>query len=381
MSVLSPRAASGLVAVLLAATASAAEPTAVLWRTDYNAARKEAQEKGLPLLVEIGTEDCLYCRKQDATTFRDPGVVGLLNNQFVPVKVDGNRAETLVQALRVQVYPTTVLAAPDGKILGFLQGYVSAEQLRDQAKRSVLNAATPDWMARDLQEANKAVAAADYTRAVSLLKGIVAERTESPGRAKAEQVLAELERSAADRLARAKELEAQGELTAAAEAFAAVVKDFAGTQAAADAAGRLVGVAADPAARSRSAQARDLLATAREEFRSNRLADCLDKCDLLTVRYADLTEGKEATTLATRIKADPDRLAAACEQLNERTANLYLTLAETWIQKGQPREAQACLEKVVRLSPGGRSAEVAQVRLTTMQRAPSPAVTAGFEKK
>ena len=37
--------------------------------------------------------------------------------------------------------------------------------------------------------------------------------------------------------------------------------------------------------------------------------------------------------------------------MNQRTAAMYLTLAESWSKKGQPAEAMACLEKVTKLSP------------------------------
>jgi thioredoxin-like negative regulator of GroEL len=151
-----PKLCSCVVAALAAAVlagitpARAADPAVIHWRTDYNAARKEAQEKGLPLLVEIGSDNCTHCVKQDATTFRDPGIVALLNGHFVPIRVDGNREPALVEALRVQVYPTTVVAAPDGRVLAFIQGYVSAEQLREQAGRAVPAAAARERAARDL---------------------------------------------------------------------------------------------------------------------------------------------------------------------------------------------------------------------------------------
>jgi uncharacterized protein YyaL (SSP411 family) len=222
----SPRVAFGLVVGVVAAVwpVHAAEPVAVHWRTDYHAARKEAQEKGLPVFIEIGTHDCVYCRKQDATTFRDPGVIRMLNTRFVPLRVDGTTERALVQALRVQVYPTTVLAAPDGKIVDFVQGYLSAEQLREHAKRAIINT------------------------------------TE---------------------------------------------------------------VAKDTADRPRSTQARDLLTAARAEYRSERYAACLDHCEQVAAKFGDLPEGKEASTLADQIKADPVRLAAACERHTERTAALY----------------------------------------------------------
>jgi thioredoxin-like negative regulator of GroEL len=265
MPVLSPHVASGLLAVAVLAagqSARAVEPAAVQWRTDYNAARKEAQEKRLPLILEVGTEDCSHCRRQDATTFRDPEVVALLNTRFVPLRIDGDREEALVQALRVQVYPTTVFATADGKVVGFLQGYVSADQLRDHARRVVPTADTA----------------------------------------------------------------------------------------------------------SRPVRSRELLAAAREDFRAKRYADCLDQCERIAAQFSDLPEAKEAAALADEIKGDPDRLAAAGEQLNERTAGLYLALAEAWAKKGRSREAEACLEKVLRLTPAGKSASQAEAKLTSLRR-------------
>lgn len=81
-----------------------------------------------------------------------------------------------------------------------------------------------------------------------------------------------------------------------------------------------------------------------------------------------MPEGKAAAALADEIKGDPDRLATASEQLDERTATTYLTLAEAWTKKGRPREAQACLEKVLRLTPAGKSAAQAEARLTSLRR-------------
>src|SRR5262245_51092656 len=74
----------------------------VLWRNDYNAARKEAQEKGLPLLLDFGNANCVWCRRLDETTFKDAALVRTLNTQFVPLKIDGDREAGLTQALRIQ---------------------------------------------------------------------------------------------------------------------------------------------------------------------------------------------------------------------------------------------------------------------------------------
>lgn len=99
------------------------------WRHNYAAARKEAVETGRPLLLDFGTEACVWCRKQDATTLRDPRVVKLLSERFIPVKVDGDRDANLTRALGIDSFPTLILASPEGKVLGRHEGYADVTQL------------------------------------------------------------------------------------------------------------------------------------------------------------------------------------------------------------------------------------------------------------
>lgn len=368
-----------LTVALVPPHAAAADP--VTWRADYNSARKEAQEKGLPLLLVVGTENCFYCRKLDANTLNDPAVSAQLANGFIALKVDATREPALAKALKVQVYPTLVLAGADGKIHAFIEGYLEPDRLVEHMKRAVAAATTADWMARDYHEASKAVGTGDYPRAVSLLKGLVSEAGEKPIGAKAKEVLAGVERQAAGRLMRAKDLEQRGYTPEAMDTLAELMKTYAGTQAAIDAATLMAGLAEKPETRDRqrARQARDLYALAKEEFRTGRYYDCLQRCELLSAGFADRPESREGTALAAEIKNHPDRLAAACDQMNERTAMMYLTLAESWRKKGQDKEATACLEKVMKLCPNSRHAELAQVQLTKLQGR-DPASPAGFKK-
>ncbi|HEV3384602.1 MAG TPA: DUF255 domain-containing protein [Gemmata sp.] len=118
--------------IVLASLASFANPAIaqdVAWRRDYAAARKEATETGKPLLMDFGTEACVWCRKLDASTFRDARIVKLLNERFIPVKIDANRDIRLTQALAIDSYPTIVLASSDGKVLGRHVGYADVSEL------------------------------------------------------------------------------------------------------------------------------------------------------------------------------------------------------------------------------------------------------------
>jgi hypothetical protein len=199
---------------------------------------------------------------------------------------------------------------------------------------------------------------------------------------KAKQLLDEVEKIAAGKLARAKQFEERGQIQEAMDALADAVKQYAGTRAASDAATRLAGLAEKPeeVQKRRVRVARDLLAVARDDFRNERLYDCIQKCEQISVAYAELPEAKDADALIADIKGNPERLAKACEQMNERTAAMYMALAESWTKKGQPAEAAACLKKVMALCPNTRHADLAQAELTKLQNKTTPAVPAGLTK-
>src|SRR6185312_8408502 len=75
-------------------------------------------------------------------TFRDPAVVKLLNEQFIPVKIDAAREAGLTQALQIHSYPTLIFAAPDGRILGRHEGFMEADRFNQQLSRA-LKESTP----------------------------------------------------------------------------------------------------------------------------------------------------------------------------------------------------------------------------------------------
>lgn len=347
----------------------------IQWRSDYNTARKEAEAKSRPLVIDFGTENCFWCKRLDASTFIDPTVVSLMNEKFVALKIDADREAQLAQSLQIQSYPTIVLASPDGKIIDMVVGFKEAAAFTEILQRALGNVADPEWMTRDFKEAGKALAGSDYARAVALLKGILEDGKERPVQAKAKQVLHEVDQLAAAKMARAKQLDDKGQATEAAAALTELARTFSGTPTATDAAQMLNTLASRPEIKNqqRSRRARELLAQAKEDYRTQQYLCCLDRCEVLAAGYADLAEGNEAMQLASEIKNNPEWMRSACDSLSDRLGLLYLGLAETWVRKGQPQQAVQCLEKVVQQFPGSRQAEAAQIRLsylrgqTTMQ--------------
>ncbi|MGE3804761.1 MAG: hypothetical protein AB7K24_08830, partial [Gemmataceae bacterium] len=48
-------------ALLLAIGTGAASAQEIVWRYNYNTARSLCEQKNLPLMLDIGTDNCIYC--------------------------------------------------------------------------------------------------------------------------------------------------------------------------------------------------------------------------------------------------------------------------------------------------------------------------------
>ncbi len=340
----------------------------VKWRYDYQAARKESQERGLPLIVDIGTQSCFWCRRLDETTFRDARVINVMNEKFVPLKVDAERHGALAQALRVTSYPTLVLAGPDGTIINVLEGYQEAASLHDSLQRVVANLATPEGMQRDLQQATKWIAAGEFARAIAVLKKIVEDGRGRGIQQEAHKMLGDIDQQAQQRLGRARLLHTQGQVGDAIKALGEIARDFAGLESAREASDWLARIAQAPEVQSqqRSRRAQELLAQAKEFHKSREYVCFIDRCEMLVSGFGDLPEGQEAAQLYADLKAHPEVFEAAAEQLTDRLANLLLALADSHMRRGQRQQAIGALERVLRSYAGTRQAESAQLRLNQL---------------
>ncbi len=362
--------------VLLASLAipSLAAAQEVQWRHDYNSARQEAEAKGLPLVLDFGTDNCFYCVKLDRETFTDPQVVRVLNERFIPLKINASKEPVLAQRLQVQVYPTLILATREGKILDRIEGFRDAPQFHESLQRVLASVSDPDWMGRDYAEAVKAAEKNDYARALVLLRTVLEDGKRRPVQAKAAALRKDLEERAAARLTAARQLQDKGQATEALEALTALTRDFAGTPPAKEAAELLADLNRNPdlRAQERARKASELLAQAVEDRKQQQFLACLDRCEALIANYGDLPEAGQAVQIAAEIKDNPDWLQAVCESLGDRLSALYLAQAETWVRRGQPQQAVQCLERLIQRFPGSRQAETAETRLKQLRGSAQP---------
>jgi len=105
----------------------------ITWSDDYEAARSEAHDRAMPLLVDFGAEWCNACKELEHEAFSDPRVVAEAQ-RFVAVRVDmtENDPETtrlLTQHYRQPGLPLVVIHGVDGAEAGRITGPIDADEL------------------------------------------------------------------------------------------------------------------------------------------------------------------------------------------------------------------------------------------------------------
>ncbi|HER00658.1 MAG TPA: DUF255 domain-containing protein [candidate division Zixibacteria bacterium] len=93
----------------------------------YEEGLEKAKQDSLHVVVFFETTWCTWCKKMDQTTLVDDDVVGLLKNNFVPVKVDGDKHRQLTREYGVRGYPSTWFLKYDGSRIAPIQGYWPAK--------------------------------------------------------------------------------------------------------------------------------------------------------------------------------------------------------------------------------------------------------------
>jgi TolA-binding protein len=182
-------------------------------------------------------------------------------------------------------------------------------------------------------------------------------------------MLAELEAKAAEHASKARDLADSGKTAEAIAALDQLNKSFPGTLASRRGS-ELMSALVSRSGEERKRQAAELLRLAREDHKAQQYLCALDRCEEVIARFADLGEASAAEKLAAEIKANPEWTKKAADQLGDRLCILYLSLADTWLKKGQPQQAIYYLERIQKMYPGTRHAELAQVRLTRLRGAP-----------
>ncbi len=113
----------------------AVKPESIQW-VAFDVGLERAEKENKHVFVDFTAKWCGYCKKMDRETFSKPEVIDMLNEKFIPVKVDGDSKDTLdIKGYKiteanltktefgVRGYPTFWFLTPEGSKLGNITGY------------------------------------------------------------------------------------------------------------------------------------------------------------------------------------------------------------------------------------------------------------------
>ena len=110
----------------------------VWYKYDEGLAKAEKEKKHL--MVHFYTNWCGWCKKMDKGTFSDEEIIKVLNESYVPIKINGQSGEMVMVDGKeiserqvageygVRAYPITWFLKPSGERIAPRRGYVGAEE-------------------------------------------------------------------------------------------------------------------------------------------------------------------------------------------------------------------------------------------------------------
>ncbi len=111
----------------------------IKWR-DWNSGLKEATVSKRPILVDVYTDWCGWCKRMDRDVYSRRDVRDYLSRRFVTIRLNAEAdqpagyegrvytSRTLASRFRVTGYPTTIFLHAEGDHVANVPGYVPADR-------------------------------------------------------------------------------------------------------------------------------------------------------------------------------------------------------------------------------------------------------------
>ncbi|MFW6162686.1 MAG: tetratricopeptide repeat protein [Planctomycetota bacterium] len=222
---------------------------------------------------------------------------------------------------------------------------------------------------RALARGRRAFERKDYRTAVAALRSVAGAGIPGEEQDQARELLAEIDRRALAKLEDGKALELEEKLGSAIRAYRACVREFHGSQPAADAAERLRAFRDDEALRQRLADymAARLVAQAEQAIEAGRFGPAAEALDRVLERYKDAANADKARALREKLDSDPEIKAQIRERAVRADAQRLLRLADGYRRNDRAEKAREVYQQIIEEYPETRYAETAKQHLAELE--------------
>ena len=125
--------AAAAAVLVLGGTLSAGE---IVWAPSFEAGVRKAKTKDLPMMIDIYTDWCGWCKKLDKDVYTNAQVVALAK-QFVSIKLNPEKDKKNGKLFQVDGFPAIIFTDSKGKEIRRIGGYKPAEQFLGEMKKAL----------------------------------------------------------------------------------------------------------------------------------------------------------------------------------------------------------------------------------------------------
>lgn len=103
----------------------------IQWKELNSSVLFKAKAKNLPVAIFLYEDTCAVCLKMEQETFKNKNVINILNNKFIPSKLNVNDdPETSMVLLENEpVVPAIAFLSPNGNLMATLKGFYPSQIL------------------------------------------------------------------------------------------------------------------------------------------------------------------------------------------------------------------------------------------------------------
>jgi thioredoxin-related protein len=108
---------------------TASQSSQISWQTDLKRAHRLSATSKKPMLLVFGATWCQSCLRMEREVLRRPEIADQVMSSFIPVHIDADQNQKLIELLEVESVPAVIVLNQDFEVLKRLDGYQSANKL------------------------------------------------------------------------------------------------------------------------------------------------------------------------------------------------------------------------------------------------------------